>query len=221
MIQLLTHIKKIAVNKWTALLVILFIATIVTSYFVVGYSSKKLIYQNVSKLPNADVALVLGTSRYTATGYANLFFKYRIKAAVDLYKTGKVKHIIVSGDNSLFEYNEPREMRRALVREGIPIEAITLDFAGFRTLDSVVRCKEVFGQNNFIIISQEFHVARALFIAKKFNISAIGYAAQSPPQSYSFKTNFREFFARTRAVIDLYVLNTQPKFLGSNETINL
>ncbi|MCB0381469.1 MAG: YdcF family protein, partial [Flavobacteriales bacterium] len=181
MIQLLTHIKKIAVNKWTALLVILFIATIVTSYFVVGYSSKKLIYQNVSKLPNADVALVLGTSRYTATGYANLFFKYRIKAAVDLYKTGKVKHIIVSGDNSLFEYNEPREMRRALVREGIPIEAITLDFAGFRTLDSVVRCKEVFGQNNFIIISQEFHVARALFIAKKFNISAIGYAAQSPP----------------------------------------
>ena len=219
MIKLLRHIKKKTINKWTAFLVILFIATIVTSYFVVGYSSKKLIYQNVSKLPNADVALVLGTSRYTTTGYANLFFKYRIKAAVDLYKTGKVKHIIVSGDNSLFEYNEPREMRTALVREGIPIEAITLDFAGFRTLDSVVRCKEVFGQNNFIIISQEFHVARALFIAKKFNIDAIGYAAKSPPQSYSFKTNFREFFARTRAVIDLYVLNTQPKFLGSKETI--
>lgn len=198
---------------------VLFVGVVLSSYFVVDYSTKKDIYQNVKNLPNANVALVLGTSRYTTKGYSNLFFKYRIKAAVDLYKTGKVKHIIVSGDNSLFEYNEPREMRRALVKEGIPIDAITLDFAGFRTLDSVVRCKEVFGQNNFIIISQGFHVARALFIAKKFNINAIGYAAQSPPQAYSFKTNFREFFARTRAIIDLYILNTQPKFLGSRESI--
>lgn len=200
-------------------MIILFVVLVSSSYFVIDYSTNKSIYTNVKELPNSDVALVLGTSRYTTKGYSNLFFKYRIKAAVDLYKTGKVKHIIVSGDNSLFEYNEPREMRRALVKEGIPIEAITLDFAGFRTLDSVVRCKEVFGQNNFIIISQGFHVARALFIAKKFNIDAIGYAAKNPPQSYSFKTNFREFFARTRAVIDLYVLNTQPKFLGSKETI--
>ena len=206
-------------NKWTILFIVLFISIILSSNFIVGFSTKNRIFSSIEKIPSADVALVLGTSRYTTKGYANLFFKYRIQAAVELYKTGKIKHIIVSGDNSLFEYNEPREMRRALVREGIPENVITLDFAGFRTLDSVVRCKEVFGQNHFIIISQEFHVARALFIAKKFKINAVGYAAKNPPQEYSFKTNFREFFARTMAIFDLYVLNTQPKFLGNREEI--
>ena len=201
------------------LFIFLFIVIVMSSNFVVKYSTKNRIFSSITSIPSADVALVLGTSRYTTKGYANLFFKYRIQAAVELYKTGKIKHIIVSGDNSLFEYNEPREMRRALVREGIPIEAITLDYAGFRTLDSVVRCKEVFGQNHFIIISQEFHIARALFIAKKFKINAVGYAAKSPPQQYSFKTNFREFFARTMAIFDLYILNTQPKFLGNREEI--
>ena len=207
------------INKWIALFILLFIIVVVSSNFVVRLTTKNRIFTSITTIPSADVALVLGTSRYTMTGYANLFFKYRIQAAVELYKSGKIKHIIVSGDNSLFEYNEPREMRRALVKEGVPIEAITLDFAGFRTLDSVVRCKEVFGQNHFIIISQEFHVARALFIAKKFKINAVGYAAKSPSQAYSFKTNVREFFARTIAIFDLYILNTQPKFLGSREEI--
>lgn len=206
-------------NKWMVLLIVLFISIVLTSDFIVEFSTKNRIFNSIENIPSADVALVLGTSKYTTKGYANLFFKYRIQAAVDLYKVGKIKHIIVSGDNSLFEYNEPREMRRALLREGIPENAITLDYAGFRTLDSVVRCKEVFGQNHFIIISQEFHVARALFIAKKFKINAVGYAAKSPPQEYSFKTNVREFFARTMAIFDLYVLNTQPKFLGNREEI--
>jgi SanA protein len=112
-------------------------------------------------------------------------------------------------------------MRKALLANGIPDSSITLDFAGFRTLDSVVRCKEVFGQDNFIIISQHFHLERALYIAKKFNINAIGFAAQNPPEKYSFKTNVREYFARTKAIIDLYFLNTQPKFLGKKEIINI
>ena len=111
-------------------------------------------------------------------------------------------------------------MFKALVKLGIPDSAITLDFAGFRTLDSVVRCKEVFGQNNFVIISQRFHVERALFIANKFHINAIAYAAQNPPEKYAFKTQLREYLAKTLAVIDVYILNTKPKFLGEKENVS-
>src|SRR5690554_4494198 len=149
-------------------------------------SSKNQIMIHEDKIPKEyPVALLLGTSEYTIKGRTNLFFKYRIEAAAALYHNKKVKHIIVSGDNSLLEYNEPRQMFKALVKLGVPDSAITLDFAGFRTLDSVVRCKEVFGQNNFVIISQRFHVERALFIANKFNINAIAYAAQNPPEKYA------------------------------------
>lgn len=178
-------------------------------------------FTDTTKIPETEVALLLGTSRYTIRGNTNLYFKYRIQAVVALFKSNKIKHIIVSGDNSITSYNEPREMRKALIAQGVPEESITLDYAGFRTLDSVVRCKEVFGQNDFIIISQQFHVERALFIADKFNINAIGFAAKNPPEKYSFKTNIREYFARTKAIIDIYILNTQPKFLGEKEIIKL
>lgn len=217
----LKSIKKIVLNKWSIISFLLIVAFIISSNLIITKSTQNLIYSNVENTPNTDVALILGTSRYTTQGYTNLYFKYRIQAVVKLYKSGKVKHIIVSGDNSIKSYNEPREMRKALMKEGIPFEAITLDFAGFRTLDSVVRCKEVFGQDNFIIISQQFHIERALFIAKKFGINAIGFAAQNPPEKYSFKTNIREYFARTMAIIDLYILHTQPKFLGKKEIIQL
>lgn len=184
-----------------------------------NYADK--VFTDAIETPETDVALLLGTSRYTVRGNTNLYFKYRIQAVVALYNSKKIKHIIVSGDNSITSYNEPREMRKALIAQGIPEEAITLDFAGFRTLDSVVRCKEVFGQNDFIIVSQQFHIERALFIADKFGIDAIGFVAKNPPEKYSLKTNIREYFARTKAIIDIYILNTQPKFLGEKEIINL
>ncbi|MCB0409357.1 MAG: YdcF family protein [Flavobacteriales bacterium] len=213
--------KKIVLNKWSIISFLLIISFVISSNIIISKSTQSLIYSDIENVPNTNVALILGTSRYTTQGYTNLYFKYRIQAVVKLYKSQKIKHIVVSGDNSITSYNEPREMRKALMKEGIPFEAITLDFAGFRTLDSVVRCKEVFGQDNFIIISQRFHIERALFIAKKFGIHAIGFAAQNPPEKYSFKTNIREYFARTMAIIDLYVLHTQPKFLGKKEIIQL
>lgn len=217
----LKSIKKIVLNKWSIISFLLIISFVISSNIIISKSTQSLIYSDIENVPNTNVALILGTSRYTTQGYTNLYFKYRIQAVVKLYKSQKIKHIVVSGDNSITSYNEPREMRKALMKEGIPFEAITLDFAGFRTLDSVVRCKEVFGQDNFIIISQRFHIERALFIAKKFGIHAIGFAAQNPPEKYSFKTNIREYFARTMAIIDLYVLHTQPKFLGKKEIIQL
>lgn len=219
--KLITSIKKIVFNKWAYLFYFLILLFFIFSNVIIVQTTKDRIFSTVKETPKKQVALILGTSRYTHRGTTNLFFKYRIAAAADLYKEGKVKHIVVSGDNSLKEYNEPREMRKALMALGVPEAAITLDYAGFRTLDSVVRCKKVFGQDNIIIISQRFHVQRALFIAKKYDINAVALAAQDPPEKYSFKTRFREYFAKVKAVIDLYIIHKEPKFLGKKEQINI
>ncbi len=172
------------------------------------------IYSNMDELPKNKVGLVLGTSKYLSDGGENLFFKYRLQAAADLYIAGKIDRVIVSGDNKMVSYNEPREMRRELVKMGVPDEKVHLDYAGFRTFDSVVRCKEVFGQQSFTIISQQFHNERAVFIARAKGIDAIAYNAQDVGLKSGFKTKLREIFARVIVILDLYAFNTQPKFLG-------
>jgi SanA protein len=178
-------------------------------------------FYSVSSIPENEVGLLLGTSKYNRSGNSNQFFKNRIEAAAALFHSGKIKHIIVSGDNSQLNYNEPRDMRKALVKKGVPGSAITLDFAGFRTLDSVVRSKKVFGQNKITIISQKFHNQRALFIADYYEMDAIGYCAIDPENSFFYPTFFREIFARFRAVIDIYILKKSPKFLGEEEFIKI
>ena len=172
------------------------------------------LYNDLNGIPENRVGLVLGTSKYLRDGSENLFFTYRLEAAAELYLMAKIDHIIVSGDNRMENYNEPREMKRVLVKLGVPAEKVHFDFAGFRTLDSVIRCKEVFGQNKFTIISQQFHNERALFIARKRGIDAIAFNAQDVGLQAGLKTNMREILARVKVVFDLYIFNTQPKFLG-------
>jgi SanA protein len=109
------------------------------------------------------VGLVLGTSQYLKNGYLNWYFKYRIEATVELYKKGKIDFILVSGDNSHKNYDEPTAFKNELIKRGIPADQIYLDYAGFRTLDSVVRAKEIFGQTSITIISQKFHNERAIY----------------------------------------------------------
>lgn len=175
-------------------------------------------YNTVKEIPENKVGLLLGTSKW-AKGGRNLFFQYRINAAVELFKAGKIKHILVSGDNHILEYNEAEDMQKALIENGIPDSCITLDYAGFRTLDSVVRCEKVFGQKKFTIISQPFHNERALFIAKGYKLNCVAFNAQDVPSNYSLKTRFREYFARVKCVLDIYILRTQPKFLGEKVSI--
>ncbi|NEX82060.1 SanA/YdcF family protein [Aeromonas rivipollensis] len=171
-------------------------------------------YDDVDAVPYNRVALVLGTSKYLIGGSPNHYFKYRIKAAAELYNNGKVDYILVSGDNATVQYNEPRQMRRALIQAGIPAKAIYSDYAGFRTLDSIVRAKEVFGQARFTVVSQAFHNERAIFIARHFGIEAVGFNALDPSAYQGIKTRVREVFARLMGLLDLYVLDKGPKFLG-------
>jgi SanA protein len=177
-------------------------------------SGESMIFTNTESMPKSKVGLLLGTSKYTKGGRRNLFFAHRIEAAADLYRTGKIDYLLVSGDNRKVEYNEPKEMRLALIAAGVPDSAIVSDYAGFRTFDSVVRAKEVFGQASITIISQQFHLERALFIAKQWDIPAIGYQAQGVPAGYAIKTEIREYFARIKAILDVFILGTSPKFLG-------
>jgi SanA protein len=177
-------------------------------------SGESMIFTNTESMPKSKVGLLLGTSKYTKGGRRNLFFAHRIEAAAELHRTGKVDYLLVSGDNRKAEYNEPKEMRLALITAGVPDSAIVSDYAGFRTFDSVVRAKEVFGQSSFTIISQQFHLERALFIAKQSEIPAIGYQAQGVPAGYAIKTEIREYFARIKAILDVFILSTSPKFLG-------
>ncbi|MNE57084.1 vancomycin high temperature exclusion protein [compost metagenome] len=153
-----------------------------------------------------------------AGGYRNDYFYNRIDAAVALYKSKKISHIIVSGDNSAINYNEPKDMKDELLKKGIPDSAIVLDHAGFRTFDSVIRANEVFGQNTFIVISQKFHNERAIYIARKNNIDAYGFNAQDVDAYKGFKTKNREYLARVKVFLDLW-LGTTPRFLGEKVEI--
>ena len=178
-------------------------------------TTKGQVFSTINELPKQNVGLVLGTNPLVRKRYINPYFTTRIDAAaVALYKQGKVKHLIVSGDNGTHSYDEPTAMRDSLIKKGIPESAITLDYAGFRTLDSVVRCKEVFQQNEITIISQEFHNHRAVMIANHFGIQATAFNANKPFPTVRTKPEYREYLARCKAMLDLYILNKQPKFLG-------
>ncbi|HEX2899170.1 MAG TPA: ElyC/SanA/YdcF family protein [Bacteroidia bacterium] len=193
------------------------LVVIINAWVVLQTNSR--IFDDVAKIPAAKVALLLGTSRNTATG-PNVFFFQRIHSAAALYHAGKVQKIIVSGDNCKDDYNETEAMRRELVKLGVPDAAIVNDHAGFRTLDSVVRAKSVFDQDEVIIVSQRFHLQRALFIADAKGIKASGYVASDPLHGMPYyKVIVREWFARVKAVMDCYLLGTKPKFPGPKEPI--
>ena len=175
--------------------------------------SKGRLYTDLAAVPYRHAALLLGTSSSLRNGSPNPYFKYRIDAAAALLAAGKVDKILVSGDNRHASYNEPQKMLRALISRGVPDSLIVLDYAGFRTLDSVVRAREVFGQSSFIVVSQRFHNERALFLAGKHGIDAVGFNASDVRSLRAFRTHARELLARVKVFIDLAV-HRGPHFLG-------
>lgn len=180
----------------------------------VSHQTRPFIYTDVEAVPANRVGLLLGTSKYSIGGHINPFYQYRIDAATNLFEAGKIEFIIASGDNRHTNYNEPRRMRNDLVERGVPQDQIVTDTAGFRTLDSVIRSRKVFGQEAVTIISQKFHIERAIFIARHNGYAAIGFTAADVPRDYGYKTHLREYLARVKLMLDLYVFKTEPDFLG-------
>lgn len=212
------RIKKILRYLLLAFGTVVLFVVIINIWVVRSASSH--VFDEVDDVPPANVAVLLGTSRLVG-GRKNVFFFTRIEAAATLYKAGKIKKIIVSGDNSKMNYNETDDMRRELVKLGVADEDIVNDHAGFRTLDSVLRAKSVFGQERIIVVSQRFHIQRAIFIAKAHGIEADGYVAADPAQRSAYrKVMAREYLARVKAFLDCYILGTQPRFPGPPEPLS-
>ena len=208
-------IKTLFNHFWKPLLIVTIVVLLVTIWTnnEVVKASENYITNDIEKVEANNVGLLLGTSKKVKSGHNNQYFFNRIDATVDLYKMGKIKNVIISGDHSRKDYNEPEDMRAELMKGGIPDSVIYLDYAGFRTLDAVIRAKEIFGQYSFLVISQKFHNERAVFIARKLGINAFGYNAKEVGKLYGFRTKLREFFARDKVFFDLF-FGVKAKFLG-------
>ncbi len=203
-------------NKKRYIILLLFtlplLFILVSNYTIEKFAINKT-YFDASEIKKNKVGLVLGTAKNLQNGTINLYFKYRIMATVELYKSGKIDFVLISGDNGNNNYDEPTDFKNELVKNGIPQNKIFLDYAGFRTLDSVVRSKEIFGQESITIISQQFHNERAIYLAEKNGIKAIGYNAKDVSTRYGFKVKIREYLARTKVFVDI-LFGVKPKFLG-------
>jgi SanA protein len=175
------------------------------------------LYTEVGSVPHRKVALVLGCLPALPDGRRNRYFEYRVDAAAELFRGGRVDYLLVSGDDHRRGCDEPGAMREALMQRRVPEERIVLDGAGFRTLDSVVRAKTVFGQTQVLVVSQRFHAERALYLAAAHGLDAIGFCAADAPITPSLW--LREPLARLRAVLDVHGLHTRPRCAGERVTI--
>jgi len=195
-------------------LALLSVGVIAYSNITAAWASRGCLFDEVEALPKTRVGLVFGTSA-RVNGLENLYFRYRIDAAEKVWKAGKVDLIIVSGDNSTKYYNEPDKMMQALIERGIPADRIVCDFAGLRTLDSVVRAKEIFSLDSIIFITQRFQNQRAIYLAQANGLKAYGFNARDVDTHAGLRTKVREVGARVLMWLDVHVLGTRPQHLGN------
>lgn len=191
------RLKKIKVAFFSA--VILLFIVLVFSYVYVSISAKNQIYQSTETIPFYNTALLLGTSKYMNNGKVNLFFTYRCNAALELWQQGYVKKIIISGDSSSPNYDEPELMKNELTKNGVPDSLMVLDKEGFNTQSSILFCKSQ-GIDSLVVVSQQFHNERAIVLSNSLGLNAIGYNAEGVYTSYGVRVWIREWFSRVKLV---------------------
>ena len=205
--------RKLWIRATITTLLLLIILPL-SCYYSVVYMASDRIYEDIKSIPYNDVGLLLGTGPQTRTGKPNSYFQHRIDAAETLYKASKIKYILISGDNSRKDYSEPDVMRDSLIARGIPAEIIYLDYAGFRTLDSVIRANRIFGQSKMTVISQRFHNERSIILGDWQGMELIGYNAKgTKSNAHKIRAHIREGYARIKLFIDI-IINKKPHFLG-------
>lgn len=213
-----------ATRKWLRRIILLisipvlaFVLFLSGAELYVRHASQDKLYDHAADVPGqVGVGLVLGCSPYLRNHRENPYFRHRVDAAASLWHAGKVRALIVSGDNTSHEYNEPLAMKEALVELGVPTARIVCDYAGLRTLDSVVRAREIFGADRLVIVSQPYHNERALAIARHYGIDAVALNAEDVAlQRMSRKSWVRERGARMKMLLDLWLLGTGPRYLGA------
>jgi len=189
------------------------IGTIIINSIIVLETSEY-VYHNIEDLPEKQVVIILGA--YVRGDRLSMVLEDRVKAGSDIYMRHKVDKILLSGDHGNVAYDEVNSMRKYIIKEGkIAPEAIFLDHAGFDTYDSMYRAKEIFDIEKAIIVTQDFHIDRAVYIARRLGIDAVGYAVNEDKYKISLqiKWHLREYLSRVKAFIDV-VTHSKPKFLG-------
>ena len=194
-----------------SIIVLLALVLIIVSNIVVGVSSRSRLYSDINRVPTSRVGLLLGTSKYLHSGYPNPYFYNRVATAARLFHAGKIEYVLASGDNRSPSYNEPEMMLQELREQGVPPEAIMLDHGGINTLASVARSGLVFGNRQFIVISQRFHNQRALYIADYFGFDAIAFDAATVAGPAGLPVALRELLARVKVMLDLYLWQIYPR----------
>lgn len=197
-----------------AALVVLGASVCLYAAFAINQAALGRLFSTVEAVPKTSVALVLGCSPTLSSGQSNLFFENRMQAAALLWKSGKCRRLLVSGDNHIQSYDEPTAMLRRLTQLGVPEEVVVLDYAGFSTFDSMARARHVFGLDRVCVVTQADHAKRALFLAERLGIEAIAYEAKEVGFRDGLRTQLREVLARARAILDVGVLQRKPHFLG-------
>lgn len=195
------------------MLIVLFALVVYFCNRAVAKAAEGKLFSDVESIPYNKAGLLLGTAKYLSDSRLNYYYVYRLDAAEKLYKAGKINYLIISGDNGRTDYNEPETMRDDLLQRGVDSAHIFLDYAGFRTFDSMVRLREIFGQDSVTVISQPFHNERALYIASREGIAAVGFNAKDLGDASGAKVQAREKLARVKVFLD-YLLRKKPKFLG-------
>lgn len=194
---------------------------IAAAFAVIGYATQRIetssapaLAADLEHLPHERVALVLGCSPVLRSGEPNRYFDNRIAAAVTLFRARKIDYLLVSGDNHVATYDEPTAMKQALVKAGVPEDRIVLDYAGFSTLDSIIRARTVFGLSDFCIVTQKEHALRAIYIAQANRLHVVAFCAKDVPTLTGLRTRARESLARVRALLDVHLVHRQPHFQG-------
>lgn len=198
----------------TLALMLMIVITVLICWGLVSSAASDRSYNDVEKIPANRVGIVLGTSPFTRQGVRNLYFDTRIDAASELYKAGKVKHFILSGGDyrgkQEFGYDEPASMRDSLKVRGVPESAMTLDYDGVRTNNSIIKAREIYGLDSVTLISQKYHNDRALYLANRQGLEAVAYNAELPNRR-RLKNVGREVFARVKMFMDM-VTTPKPEF---------
>lgn len=203
-----TYLKRVVVFLIPSIGCGILITAIV--FFIIARATDHLIYDDIESLPHTQIALIPGAS-VSKEGVLSPVLKDRADAAIAVYRAGKVDKIVVSGDNSTTTYNEVNPIKNYLLYFGIPEEDVFLDYAGFDTYSSMYRARDIFLVGSTTVISQSFHLPRAVYIGQHLGIATYGFNADDG--HYLYKNYVREWLANIKAVINL-ALHTKPKYLG-------
>ncbi|WP_035337329.1 vancomycin high temperature exclusion protein [Dokdonia sp. PRO95] len=213
---MLKHLKKIIAV--TLVGIILLICGVYALSYHIEESTKKQTFTAISQVPKAYTVIVLGAS-VRANGNLSTMLEDRVSSALSLYKEGKVKRFLLSGDNGTASYNEPKAMKAYLMDRGVPEDDIFLDYAGFDTYDSMYRASSVFNVKEAVVVTQEFHLPRALYIANQLGLTYYGFVGDQRTYQRESANKRRELLANVKAFLELSI-NKEPTYLGAKIPID-